>query len=189
MEEKQTAAAGPSFFTIANGLTYSRLILLPIAVIGLAAHHGWIALLAVALTLVTDYFDGRLARRFGQAGQFGKTLDSTVDFVFIYALFIALYASGHMMWNQFIVVYLGMLTILTLQLVTTASGEAGEIATTKLGKAVGAVQFVYLLWLVLALVLPATQNVDAFGTAIFLVLAVLIGLNAIECVNRIRKAV
>jgi phosphatidylglycerophosphate synthase len=188
MEEKQTVAACPGFFTVANALTYSRLVLLAIAVIGLAHGQRWVAALAVLVTIVTDVLDGRIARRFGGTTEFGKTLDSTIDFVFIYGLFIALYASGNMMWNQFLVVYLGMLTILTLQLAGAATGEGEGVVRTRLGKLTGALQFVFLVWL--AMLAPLLRNWDGavpLETAIFLLLAIAVGFNSIECVQIMQK--
>jgi len=138
----------PNVFTIANGLTFSRLVLLPFVIAGLVTDNGWLVVGAMFLAWFTDLLDGRVARNMGQGGTpFGKALDSTVDFAFIYCLFIAFYAAGRLATYQFAFLYLAMITILSLQLFLTGTGRDEEVATTRLGKPTGALQYAYLLFL------------------------------------------
>ena len=82
-----TNAGASNFLTMANGLTYARLVLLPFVIVGLVTDNGWLVAGAMFLAWVTDLLDGRVARSMGQGGTpFGKALDSTVDFAFIYCL-------------------------------------------------------------------------------------------------------
>jgi len=182
-------AARPSLVTIPNVLTAARLVLLPIIVAGIATEHGWVAVVAMGIGLVTDLLDGRIARRMRTTTAFGKSLDSTVDFVFIYSLFIALYAAGHLATYQFAVLYLAMLSILAVQVATMGAGGAESITGTRLGKPTGALQFLYLLFLVALLVAPPSPALNAVGTVFFGVLAVAIVLNTIECAALLRKLV
>ena len=122
-----TEPRGPQIFTVANGFTYARLVLLPFVIAGITTHHGWLTLIGMVVVWITDLVDGRLARRMGQGGSpFGKTLDSTIDFILIYGLFIAFYAAGRISTWQFAFLYLAMLAILSLQMTSAArGGEAG----------------------------------------------------------------
>jgi len=176
----------PSPITPANLLTFSRLILLPVVIVGVVTRHGYIAVGVMALIVLTDLLDGRIARRLGQAAAFGASLDSTVDFVLIYSLFITFYAVGRLATYQFAFLYLAMLTILSLQFALMAAGGA-EIATTKLGKVTGALQYAYLLFLVALEILPGRPAVATADTAIFAALAAAIVASSIECIMRMWK--
>jgi phosphatidylglycerophosphate synthase len=172
----------PPVCTIANGLTIARLVLLPIVVFGVARDHGWIAVIAMALVVLTDLADGRIARRMGQTSEFGKSLDSTVDFVFIYSTFIAFYAAGHINSLQFAFLYLAMFSILAMELMAQCKGEAG-VVRTNLMKPVGALQFFYLLWITFLLVIPVGTGLKVVNDIFFSILAILIVLNTAECLN------
>ena len=164
-----------------------RLILLPVIVAGIVLDIGYLAVAGMAAALVTDLLDGRISRRMGQASQFGATLDSTVDFVLIYSLFIALYAAGRLVTYQFVIIYISMLTNLMLQIGSMGSGKAEGVVRTKTGKLTGALQYTYLLFLVACEVLPGTQTVAVINTALFSLLAVSIIVSSTESVIRLRK--
>jgi len=181
----QSTPAPESPITPANLLTYSRLLLLPIVIVGVATHRGYLAVGAMAVLLVTDLLDGRIARLMRQSGSFGKTLDSTVDFVLIYSLFITLYASGRLATYQFAFLYLSMLTILSLQFALAAAGRTSELPATALGKATGALQYAYLLFVLAREVTPKVQALAVADKVFFAVLAAAIVLNSAECILRI----
>jgi phosphatidylglycerophosphate synthase len=186
MSEGSESPAG-SLLTIGNALTGARLILLPLVIVGIATHRGHLAVVAMAAIVVTDLLDGRIARRLGQASEFGKTLDSTIDFVLIYSLFIAFYAAGRLATFQFAILYLAMLTILLLQLVVAGTGRGAALGRTALGKLTGALEYGYLLFLVAMEVLPRRPGLTAAGIAFFVVLALAIVLNSIECLVKLRR--
>jgi phosphatidylglycerophosphate synthase len=179
-----------AFATPANLLTFSRLIFLPVVIYGVVTHQHWVAVAAMFLAWFTDVLDGRIARRMGQGGTpFGKALDSTVDFALIYGLFIAFYAARRLETFQFAFIYLAMLMILTLQLFLEGTGRGEEVATTRLGKPTGALQYFYLLFLV-ALEVPQVQAIsfmDTLHLAYFSVLAAAIILNALETFLLLRR--
>jgi len=173
--------------TVANGFTYARLVLLPFAVAGIATRHGWLTFLVMLLIWFTDVVDGKIARQEGRPGPFGKTLDSTVDFVMIYSLFIAYYAAGRLGTHQFAVLYLAMLAILTLQLYLGAQGAGGRIVPTNLGKLTGALQYAYLLYLVFTGVAREGRVLYGIHTILFLILTVVTLAFAVECGMRMVK--
>ena len=125
MDDSQPSAM--PLITAGNMLTAARLVLLPVIVAGIACRLGYLTVAAMAAALVTDLLDGRLARRFKQASAFGRTLDSTIDFVLIYSLFIAFYAAGRLATYQFAVIYVAMLTNLMLQVTNMGAGDAQTI--------------------------------------------------------------
>ncbi len=170
----------PRAVTIANALTFARLILLPVIIFGIVTSHGWVTVVAMAAVLLTDLLDGRIARRLRQASQFGQALDSTVDFVLIYSLFIAFYAAGRLATYQFAVLYVAMLTILSLQMLTQGGGTTASPAT---GKLVGALEYVFLLFLTTREVLPEARVVASLEIVLFLALAAAIAVNSVVCVR------
>jgi phosphatidylglycerophosphate synthase len=176
----------PGLVSLPNLLTFSRLIFLPVVIAGIVTRHGAVAAVAMLLLWITDLLDGRIARRLRQASPFGKTLDSTVDFVLIYSLFIVFYAAGRLATYQFGILYLGLLTILLLQFSQMATGS-GELAATALGKVTGGIQYLYILFLVAMEVLPASTALELAKTALFAVLAIVIVLNGAECALRARR--
>jgi phosphatidylglycerophosphate synthase len=163
--------------TAANGLTFSRLILLPVVIFGIVTRRGEVAAIAMLVTWVTDLLDGRIARRLGQASPFGKTLDSTVDFVLIYSIFITFY--------QFAILYLGMRTTLCIQFALTAAGRGDEVAAGALAKVTGALEYAYILFLVALEVVPSRPPLPLINTVFFAALAISILLNSIHSLLRI----
>ena len=184
MDERKPIEAG--LITPANVLTFSRLILLPVVIFGIATNRPYVAVGAMALAWLTDLLDGRIARLMGHGAPFGKALDSTVDFVLIYSLFIAFYAAGRLDTYQFAFLYLSMITILSLQLALTAAGRSDEVAATTLGKLTGALQYAYLLFLVALEVVPDNKIISAVNIVFFAALAAAIVLNSVQCIAKIR---
>jgi phosphatidylglycerophosphate synthase len=174
--------------TAANALTFSRLLLLPVIVVGIAIGPGWLAATGMLVVLLTDLADGRLARRLGQSSAFGKTLDSTIDFVLIYSLFIAFYAAGRLATYEFAILYAAMLTILSVQLSATATGADPASAPMPFGKLTGALQYAFLVFLAAAEVLPETGALARVHAGFFLVLAAAIALNTVWCAAAIARA-
>jgi CDP-diacylglycerol--glycerol-3-phosphate 3-phosphatidyltransferase len=87
--------------TFATTLTLLRLVLVvPIAILTLDQSTWTSALVLFVIAAATDYFDGLVARRFGQVTPFGAWLDASVDKVFVYVLF------GVLLWHGS---YLGVL--------------------------------------------------------------------------------
>jgi phosphatidylglycerophosphate synthase len=178
-----------SICTLPNVLTSMRLVLLPVVVAGIATDHGWVAVIAMGVAILTDLADGRLARRLKGATSFGKELDGTVDFVLIYSTFISLYVAHHLLTWQFAVLYVQMLSILLLQIVMTGTGKDQGIVQTPLGKPVGAFQYLFLLYLMATLVFTASPIVLTIAYFYFVGLTILIALNTFECVTRLRRMV
>ncbi|MCU0798345.1 MAG: CDP-alcohol phosphatidyltransferase family protein [Candidatus Thermoplasmatota archaeon] len=70
------------YVTIPNTLSVSRIFLLPILILLLAFDLRFEFTIAYILIGSTDYFDGKIARRFNMRSEIGKTLDSVADLVF-----------------------------------------------------------------------------------------------------------
>ena len=76
-------AAVRRWLTVPNGLSLLRLLLLPALVAAIHGGEAICATLVFAAAVATDFADGHLARRMGQATPLGGFLDHGVDAVFV----------------------------------------------------------------------------------------------------------
>ncbi|MFB9926164.1 CDP-diacylglycerol--glycerol-3-phosphate 3-phosphatidyltransferase [Amycolatopsis halotolerans] len=95
---------------LANLLTISRLVLVPLFVVALFTGHGedttWRAIATglFAVASATDQVDGWVARRYGLITDFGKIADPIADKALIGAALIGLSALGELGWWVTIVI-------------------------------------------------------------------------------------
>jgi CDP-diacylglycerol--glycerol-3-phosphate 3-phosphatidyltransferase/cardiolipin synthase len=113
---------------------------------------SWSHLLATAifaLAAVTDWFDGYLARRLGQASQFGAFLDPVADKLIVAVALIILVQSNPTLW--FVVpasVIVGReIAISALREWMAEIGERAQVAVSMIGKIKTTVQMTALLLL------------------------------------------
>lgn len=128
------------------GLTYLRVVLTPVVMglILLRDDPSWASGLAAwlfAIAAITDFFDGRLARRWKRTTPLGSFLDTTADKLLVAGVLIALVEVGRTTtWIAAIIVGRELL-ILGLRGAVTAT-EGTVVAPSWLGKAKANVQFV-----------------------------------------------
>jgi CDP-diacylglycerol--glycerol-3-phosphate 3-phosphatidyltransferase len=96
--------AGIPLVNVANALTVSRLILVPVFLITLFAGGGhttgWriVAFVVFAVASITDNLDGRLARKLGLVTDFGKIADPIADKALIGSALVGLSMLGELPW-------------------------------------------------------------------------------------------
>lgn len=75
--------------TIPNALTFLRLLGVPLFIYLTLNREadGW-AVLVLMIGGATDYFDGKLARAWGQTSRFGEIADPAIDRLYIFAILI-----------------------------------------------------------------------------------------------------
>lgn len=81
------------FKTIANRLTLSRIILIPVILILLVLPYGWSAWSALTfftIAALTDWLDGYMARRENQISRIGQFLDPIADKLLVSAVLLLL---------------------------------------------------------------------------------------------------
>jgi CDP-diacylglycerol---glycerol-3-phosphate 3-phosphatidyltransferase len=108
------AAAGqlsaPSAWNVANALTVLRLVLVPLFVwlllrdTGATEGNRLLATAAFVVAIVTDRFDGDIARRWNMVTNFGKIADPIADKALTGAAFIGLSILGDLPWWVTVVV-------------------------------------------------------------------------------------
>lgn len=94
----QPATRRVSPLALPNILTYGRIAAVPVVVACLFWPTDiwvrWIAFGAFALAAITDYFDGYLARAWGQQSSLGRMLDPIADKLLVSACLLMLTADG-----------------------------------------------------------------------------------------------
>lgn len=94
-----SAAARNRTWSLPNLLTYGRLLAVPVVAGCLLSNHEfWMRWLALGLFIaagVTDFFDGYLARAWGQQSLLGRMLDPIADKLLVAATLLVL-VSDHM---------------------------------------------------------------------------------------------
>jgi len=82
--------------SLPNILTYGRIVAVPVVVVCLFPPAEpwvrWIAFVAFAAAAITDYFDGYLARAWGQQSSLGRMLDPIADKLLVSACLLMLAA-------------------------------------------------------------------------------------------------
>ena len=131
-----------------TAITYLRIALTPVvmALVIADTDPSWARPTATALfafAAVTDFFDGRLARRWKQTSALGNFLDTTADKLLVSGVLIALVDVGHAsIWVAFIIIGRELL-IMGLRGVVAAEGP--PMAPSIWGKLKANVQFLAIL--------------------------------------------
>ena len=95
------------YFNIPNLMGYFRILMIPVFLVTYyradTPKEFGISLLVLAITFLTDFFDGKIARKFNMVTEFGKTLDPFADKLTQGALTIAV-TFHHSLMRLFLVV-------------------------------------------------------------------------------------
>ncbi len=131
---------------VPNALTVSRLLLAP--AFPFLPEGAW--------GLASEFLDGFLARRWGGVSSFGKYLDPIADKLFVAFVLGTLWAQGITDGRELLAVGFRDVAIGLASLALLVKPEwRSRIAARPLGKATTALQFGFLVWLVVARDAPA----------------------------------
>ena len=154
--------------TLAAG-TSLRMVAAPVVMALLLAGSYDASAIVFALAAATDWFDGRLARRWGVASSFGAFLDTTADKVLVATALIGLVAVHRgSPWVALIIIGREF-TILGLRLAVVSAGRSFQ--TSMAGKWKATVQFVAIT---LAMLRPDVQFAGAYLDQWLMVLAAVV---------------
>ena len=143
-----TAAKVVSPYNPANVLTVLRIVLVPVFVViviasGLDGKGARIAAFIVfAVAVITDRFDGALARSYGMVTEFGKLADPIADKALIGAALIGLSMVGDLPWWVTVVIMVREIGITVLRLSVLRHGvipasRGGKLKTLVQAVAIG----------------------------------------------------
>ena len=175
-----------------NALTVLRLAAVPVFAVLLLREDGaddagrWWAALAFALAILTDRYDGMIARRTGQITEFGKLADPIADKALTGMALIGLSIIGELPWWVTIVILvrewgITIMRFAMLRYGVMAAGRGGKIKTVLQAVAI----ILYLL--PLATVAPWAHVVAMIVMGAAFLITVLSGLDYVREAVRIRR--
>lgn len=146
--------------TIPNVLSLVRLLLIPVFLgLLLTGRYGW-ALLVLAVSSITDFVDGYIARHFNQVSRLGQLLDPAADRLFIFSTLLGLAWQGLLPW-WLVALVIGRDVLLLGLGVVLANFRYGPLPVHHLGK-MGTFALLFAMpVIVLAEAFPATAAVAA----------------------------
>jgi cardiolipin synthase len=127
--------AKSKILNVPNALTGLRALGVPLFIyLALVLEaDGW-AILTLAIGGATDYFDGKLARAWGQESRFGELADPAIDRIYIVATLIVLYLRDAIpLWVIAVLLFRDL--ILGLLTLVLAFNSLPPLKVTYLGKA------------------------------------------------------
>ena len=129
--------AAPRWLTRANGLTLCRALLIWPLLWAIYNHHWPLAALLFTLAVITDIYDGKLARKYNQSSPLGGLLDHGTD-----ALFVTL-ACGALaqlnLFNHYLAIFIA---VAFLQYMLDSKALAGQaLRTSQVGRVNGVAYF------------------------------------------------
>ncbi|WP_030683647.1 CDP-diacylglycerol--glycerol-3-phosphate 3-phosphatidyltransferase [Streptomyces cellulosae] len=147
-----------SVWNIANLLTMLRLVLVPGFVALMLADGGYdpawrsLAWAAFAIAMITDLFDGHLARTYNLVTDFGKIADPIADKAIMGAALICLSALGDLPWWVTVVILgrelgITLLRFLVIRYGVIPASRGGKLKTLVQGVAVGMYVLALTGWL------------------------------------------
>lgn len=119
--------------TVPNILSFIRLLMVPVFLYLIVAGIDLAALIVLAVSSATDFFDGVIARRFGQITRLGQLLDPAADRLFIFAALIGLAGRGILPW-WIVAVVIGRDALLLVLGIVLANYGYGPLPVHHLGK-------------------------------------------------------
>ena len=156
-----------------NKLTVARMILVPFLVLFMLTDLGgeanrYIALAIFVVASVTDWFDGKLARKYNLVTDFGKFMDPLADKLLVCSAMICLIPSGKLPTAVVIVIIAREFIISGFRLIASDNGVV--IAASYWGKFKTTFQMVSVVLLILDI--PALAFVTTICVWIALVLTI-----------------
>jgi CDP-diacylglycerol--glycerol-3-phosphate 3-phosphatidyltransferase len=169
---KVTVVPAVPLLNVANGLTVTRLLLVPVFLVVLFVDDGatptwrWAAFAVFAIASLTDTFDGDLARRWGLVTDFGKIADPIADKALTGAALVGLSVLGELAWWITITIAVREVAVTALRFWVL---RHGVIPASRGGKIKTALQT-----LALGLAIMPLPAVLAPATAVLMVAAVVV---------------
>ncbi|EWT00090.1 CDP-diacylglycerol--glycerol-3-phosphate 3-phosphatidyltransferase [Intrasporangium oryzae NRRL B-24470] len=110
--EERTHVVSQRFLTLPNVLSMLRLVGVPVFLWAIVTERDGLALVVLMLSGVTDYADGKIARKFNMESRLGQLLDPVADRLYILTTLIGL------TWRDIIPVWL-VVVLVTREIVMT----------------------------------------------------------------------
>ena len=133
---------------VANALTAFRMVLVPVFLVVLFVGDGhetyWrtVAFIIFAVAVITDHFDGALARSYGMVTEFGTLADPIADKALIGSALVGLSVLGDLPWWVTVLILVREVAVTVLRLVVLRRGvipasRGGKLKTLVQAVAIG----------------------------------------------------
>lgn len=149
-----------------NKLTLARVIAVPFFIIAYLLGMYWVALVIFIGASVTDFFDGKIARKNNLVTNFGKIMDPLADKILVYSA-LCLFIESYLIDAWMLIIILarefavaGMRTVAASEGRVLAAGMSGKIKTV--------LQMFAVPIMILGLALPSVPMIGKVGNIIFL---------------------
>ena len=153
-----------NFYTLlrlANVLTISRILMVPLFMVSFRRQWPLLALVVFAVASLTDFFDGRIARKRGVTG-FGKFMDPLADKLIVGAALICLTrfkeVDGGLIPGWMVLTIIGRELVVTLLRVAFIANQGNVVAASKWGKYKTSSQMVVIVVSLILLVIYAQRS-------------------------------
>lgn len=133
VEDATRGAVTGRVFTVPNILSMLRLLMVPVFLVFVVRGDDVAALVILAVSSITDYLDGVIARRFNQMTRLGQVLDPAADRLFIFAALIGLAMRDVLPWWLVAIVVARDVVMLVVGIVL-ANHSYGPLPVHHLGK-------------------------------------------------------
>jgi cardiolipin synthase len=97
--------------TVPNAISVARLLLVPVFAVLIAQGRDLAAVAVLVLAGVSDWADGKIARRFNQTSSLGRALDPAADRLFIAVVLVGLALREAVPWWLVVVIVLREVSI------------------------------------------------------------------------------
>ncbi len=97
-EERSEQAVSERVLTVPNVLSALRLVGVPVFLWAILTEHDALALVLLAASGITDWLDGKIARRYGLVSRLGQLLDPVADRLYIASTLFGLAWRDIMPW-------------------------------------------------------------------------------------------
>lgn len=163
-----------------NKLTLMRIILVPFFIASLLInfpHHFIVALVLFAAASITDYFDGKIARKHNLVTVFGKFLDPLADKILVVSALVCFVALGISDCILLLIVLFREFTVTSVRLMAASKGKV--VAANIFGKIKTVTQMIaiitifvlqYILELIHMGIIPLSTDIFGFLTSLFFII-------------------
>ena len=157
MPENANLQLSDRVVTVPNILSAARLLLVPVFLWLVLSNQNILAVVVLAISSITDYLDGYLARRLNQFSRLGQLLDPLADRLLIFCTLFGLGFTGQAPW-WFVLAIVARDVLLIYTIPVLAGLGYGPLPVHFLGKA-GTFALLYALpLLLLPSALPLAAN-------------------------------
>lgn len=156
--------------TLSNKLTLSRIAVIPGFILLMSFNNSYSRVLALVIFIfaaITDLYDGRLARKYGQVTKMGQFLDPLADKMIVTAALISFIRIENLSIPAWIVIIIIAREFIINDLRDLAISNGVIITVSKGGKWKTVIQMVSIITILLLLVIKRmVSNVDWFNLLI-----------------------